>query len=432
MLFQDRVEYKYGGEEFGLPRMFKARQIFPGGRIENITGEVRDQIASLPLPDLTGKNVALTAGSRGIANIAKILRAAADFLKEKGAAPFIVPAMGSHAGATAESQKDFIAGYGITEAAMGVPIISSMEVVRIGETASGFPVYCDAHAASADYILPVNRIKPHTNFKAEIESGTCKMLVIGLGKHKGASAIHAMPFSRFSTVIQDTAKVHFATGKVFGSLGIVENAYDDTMRIEGIPVDRIIEREKELLAEAKRVMAKFLVDSIDVLIVEEIGKNISGGGMDANVIGRATAGEPGFETIPIQNILVLGIAELSHGNALGVGVADIVTVDFMKQLDIGSTYTNAITSHAIRGARLPMAANSDREAVKLGVFCSYGVNPADVKIVQIINTILLSEVRLSEAYLPLVKDDPRFEILSDPEPMRFDGAERLERLPRPH
>jgi hypothetical protein len=356
----------------------------------------------------------------------------ADHLKGKGANPFIVPGMGSHAGATAEGQKDFIAGYGITEATMGVPILSSMDVVLLGSTPSGVPVYCDKHAAEADYILPVHRVKPHTDFKGEVESGPSKMLVIGLGKHRGATHIHNLGFSVFAKLIPEAAQVFFGTGKILAGIGIVENAYDETMIIEAMRTPDILAREKVLLAKSKEAMAKFYMDSIDVLVIEEIGKDVSGAGMDSNIVGYPTSGEPGFNVIPIRRIAVLGISKLAHGNGIGLGMAHIVTIDFMKQLDIAATYINSITSRVIEGARIPLVANSDLEAIKIGVFCGMGVEPAKAKIVQIINTLCLGELLMSEPYLPLIKGDKRFDVLSDPEPMRFDGKGRLARLPRPH
>ncbi|MCL1999804.1 MAG: lactate racemase domain-containing protein [Planctomycetes bacterium] len=432
MQFPDHIDYKLGGEDIELPRMFKARQLFSRERLDDIEGTVKKEIAKLKLPDLKGKRIALTAGSRGVANQARILKAIADNLKALDAKPFIVPGMGSHGGATAEGQLELINGYGITESYCGVPILSSMDTVKLGRTASGFDVYCDKNAAEADYILPVHRIKPHTDFKDEVESGPCKMLVIGLGKHRGASSIHNLGFSVFGKLIPEAAQVFFDTGKVLAAVGVVENAYDETLIVEAIETRAIIEREKELLVKAKDVMARFYMDAIDVLVIEEIGKNISGAGMDSNVIGTPVSGEPGFRSIPIRRIAVLGISELSHGNATGLGCAHLVTIDFMKQLDLASTYINGITSRVIEGARIPLVANSDREAIKIGVFCGMGIDQDNPKIVQIINTLILGDILMSEAYLPGIKEDRRFEILSEPAPMQFDAKGRLARLPREH
>ncbi len=428
MLFPDRVEYRFGGDDFELPHVFRARQVFPRERLEDIEAAVAAELEKFPAGRVAGKRIALTAGSRGVANQARILRAVADALKAKGAQPFIVPGMGSHAGATAEGQREFIAGYGITEEAMGVPILSDMDVVLLGTTASGFPVYCDRNAAEADYILPVHRIKPHTDFKGSIESGLCKMMVIGLGKHRGATHIHRLGLSVFASLIPEAARIFLESGKVLGGVAVVENAYDETMLIEAILPENIIEREKILLARAKESMAKFYVDSIDVLLIDEIGKDISGAGMDSNVVARPVTGLPGFEACPIKRIALLGISERSHGNAIGFGVADVVTARFMKQLDLEATYINALTSRGLEAIRIPMVANNDRDALKICVHCGHGVEPADAKVVRIANTLMLSDLLLSEPYLPLIRDDRRFEILSDPEPMRFDADGGLARL----
>lgn len=431
MLFPDRIDYKLADADFALPRMFMARQIFSPTHIDDVAAATRKAVDSLRLPDLNGRSVALTAGSRGVANQALILRTVADKLKAMGAKPFIVPGMGSHGGATAEGQTEVIADYGITGETMGVPVRATMDVTLLGNTDSGFPVYCDRFAAEADYILPVHRIKPHTDFKGEIESGICKMLVIGLGKHKGATHIHSLGFPAFAALIPEAAQVFIDTGKVLGGVGVVENAFDETMLIEGLQPADIIWREKELQALAKSAMPQFYLDGIDVLIVEEIGKNISGAGMDSNITGRPGLWLPGFETAcSVKRIIVLGVSELSHGNASGLGCADVVTVEFMKQADLGATYTNGITSRSLEATRIPVVANSDLDALKISLVCGMGVEPEKARIVQIVNTLLMSTLLMSEPYLPKIQKDARFEILSEPEPMRFDADGRLERLPR--
>lgn len=427
MQFPDRIDYKLAGDDIELPRMFKARQLFSRECLDDIEGTVKKEIAKLKLPDLNGKKIALTAGSRGVANLARILKAVADKLKTLGAKPFIVPGMGSHGGAVAEGQLEILTGYGITEKYCGIPILSSMDTVKIGRTASGFDVYCDKHAAEADYIFPVHRVKPHTGFKGEIESGICKMLVIGLGKHRGATAIHKRGLSVFAKLIPEAAQVFFDTGKVLAAAGVLENAYEETMIFEAMETGEIIEREKALLAKAKDTMAKLRMDAIDVLIIEEIGKDISGAGMDANITGKPPSGEPGFQTTPIRRIAVLGISELSHGNAIGIGCAHIVTVEVTKKIDLAATYTNGITSRVVEAARIPLVANSDREAIKIAIFCDMGIDQKNPKIVQIRNTLMLDDILMSEAYLSLVKEDKRFEILSDPVPMQFSAGGKLAR-----
>lgn len=429
MLFPKHVAYKLGRDDFALPRMFRVRQIFPREHLEDIEGAVAAGLNRLPLPCLKGKRVALTAGSRGVANQARILKAIADTLKQREAKPFIVPGMGSHAGATAEGQRACLAGYGITEEAMQVPILSAMDVVLLGTTPSGFPVYCDKNAAEADYILPVHRIKPHTDFKGDIESGLCKMLVIGLGKHRGATQIHRLGLGIFASLLPEAANVFLASGKILGGVGIVENAFDETMLVEAIPAGKLIAREKELLVVAKAAMPKFLVDAIDVLLIEQVGKDISGAGMDSNLTARPVTGEPGFSACPIGRIALLGLTENTHGNAIGFGVADVITNRVMQQLDLEATYINALTSRGLEAIRIPMVANDDRDAIKIAIHCGLGVDPETARIVHIRDTLSLSDIALSESYLNRIRGDGRFEILSEPAAMRFDVEGRLERLP---
>ena len=427
----DHVNYKIV-QDFELPRMFRARQNFPRDRVEDIEGVVKAELDKLSLPDLAGKRIALTGGSRGVDNQARILKAVAGWLKAKDAKPFIVPGMGSHGGATAEGQKELLASYGITEDAIGVPVLATMEVVQLGTTDSGFPVFCDRNAAEADYILPVHRIKPHTAFKGAMESGPSKMMVIGLGKHEGATRIHALGFAVFPTLIPEAAQIFLNTGRILAAVGIVENAYDQTMIIEGIPTDRLFERERALLAVSKKTMARLRLDYVDVLVIEELGKDISGGGMDSNITGRPASGlMDGFDILcPINRIAVLGISELSHGNAVGMGLSDVITLDFARQIDFGSTYINCITSRMSSSAKMPMVANHDKDAIRLATVFCLGLDPAKAKVAQIVSTLHLSELSLSENYLDLVKNDASFEILSEPAPMQFDAANRLARLPR--
>ena len=428
MQFPDRIDYHFCENDLALPRVFRARQNFPRRRLDDIPGTVRREMAKFPLSELSGKRIALTAGSRGVANQALILKTVADVLKEQEALPFIVPGMGSHGGATPDGQRAVLADYGITEESIGVPILSAMEVVQLGVTASGFPVCCDKNAAGADFILPVHRVKPHTDFKADIESGLCKMMVIGLGKHQGATHIHSIGLGVFGSLIPEAARIFLDSGKVLGGVAAVENAYDETMIVEAIPGANIIEREKALLAKAKEAMPRFLVDAIDVLIIEEFGKDISGAGMDSNITARPVTSLPGFTACPIQRIALLSLTEHTYGSGIGLGVADVVTVHFMKQLDLAATYINALTSRGLEAVRIPMIANHDLDAVKIAVHCGLGVIPQRAKTVQIANTLQMSELVLSEPYLEQIRNDARFDILSEPYPMPFDNSGLLRRL----
>ncbi len=362
-----------------------------------------------------------------MSNQARILRRLADWLKSRNAAPFIVPAMGSHGGATAEGQRELLAGYGITEETMRVPILSCMETIRLGATADGYPIYCDANAFRANYILPVHRIKPHTGFKASIESGLCKMLVVGLGKHRGAVHIHNQGVSEFGSIIPAAAAIFLASGKVLCGLAIVENAKDETMLIASVRPEVMVEREKELLALAKRSMPRICAESSDVLVVEEIGKNISGTGMDPNVTARA-AHPLAFDLCRNHRIVILSLSPESHGNAIGMGLGDVTTLDAVRGIDFGVTYTNSITAGVTEISRLPVVANSDMDAIRIALCSTPRVIPAQARIIQIRNTMELTEIRMSEAHLSDLC--PEVEPLSEPRPMQFDAQGRLERIGR--
>ncbi|MCC8189863.1 MAG: lactate racemase domain-containing protein [Planctomycetes bacterium] len=425
-MFPDRMHYTIqGGTDIAFPRLLRLRQNYDPSRVEDIPAAVREAVAAVPLPDLRGKRIAVTGGSRGVANIDTVTRCVVDILKERGAEPFIFPAMGSHGGGKAEGQTEYLAGYNITEASMGCPVVSSMETVEIGALACGVPVYCDRSAWEADGIVVINRVKPHPNFKGEIESGLCKMIAIGMGKHKGAASLHQRGFDTFAEVLPEAAGVHLRAGKILFALGLVENAYDETACIEALPPAAIIEGEKRLLAEAKRRIAKFLLPKIDVLIVEEIGKNISGSGMDPNVTGRPLSGLPGFATVPIRKIVVLDLTPETMGNATGLGPADVTTLGLIKKINFDYVYTNAMTSTELMAGKLPVFVNNDREAIAVGIICCPRVTPETALVAKIKNTLCLGEIEVSESYLPLVTGREEFTVVSDPRPMRFDAAGRL-------
>ncbi len=425
-MFSTPLHYRFDSSKpFVLPRMVDVRQRFESRQEADIESAVQRELAKIPPMDLSGKRIALTAGSRGVANQARILRAVADWFKTNNALPFIVPGMGSHGGATAEGQRDVLTGYGITEQAMGVPILSGMETVQLGTLADGHPVYCDANAFAADYIFPVHRVKPHTGFKAEIESGLCKMLVIGLGKHVGAVAIHTKGVPSFGSIIPAAAQVILASGKVPGGLAILENALDQTMLLKFVPSGIMVEREKELLALAKRALPRISADRADVLVVEEIGKHISGTGMDPNITGRA-ARPLAIDVCQCHRIAVLSVGEESHGNAVGIGLADVTTMDAVRTIDWSATYTNSITAGVPEISRLPMVANTDYDAIRIALASTPNVEASQARIIQIRNTMELTRIRMSETYLDNLHPD--CEAVSAPAPMQFDQAGRLARL----
>ncbi len=425
-MFPDRMEYTIdGGTDIEFPRMVKIRQNYRADKVADIPAELRRSVAALPLPDLKGKRIAVTAGSRGIANIDVVVRETVRILRERGAEPFVFPAMGSHGGGKAESQKKYLAGYNITEETMGCPILSSMDTVEIGALPGGIKVYCDKIAWEADGIVAINRVKPHPNYKADIESGLCKMLAIGMGKHKGAASLHRLGFDTFAETVPAAARVHLDSGRVLFGVGLVENARDETMLVRALAPRTLIEEEKRLLAVAKQSIAKFLLPKIDILIVEKIGKNISGSGMDPNVTGRPLSGLPGFQTIPIRKIVVLDLTDETMGNATGLGTADVTTLGLIKRINFDYLYTNAMTSTELMAAKLPVFVNNEREAVAVGILCCPRTTPQTALVARIRNTLCLEEIEVSESYLPLLEGRKEFTVLSEPRPMRFDAAGKL-------
>lgn len=426
LLDRDRLDYKISyANALALPSMLPVEQIFESRRLDDVAGAVRQCVASLApdLPHLAGKRVALTAGSRGIKNIIVILKTLAVCLKEMGAVPFVVPAMGSHGGATAEGQIAVVREYGITEDSVGMPIVSSMETVRIGRLDDGTPVFCDRNAFEVDYFIPVGRVKPHPDFKAALESGLCKMLAIGLGKHEGAKTLHHRGFDWMARTIEETARVFVESGRVLFGLAILENAHSQTMKIEAIRTSELIEREKELLVEAKAALGKLHLAAIDILIVDVIGKEISGAGMDPNITGRPVTGRPGFSAPLIQNIAVLNLSEHSNGNAVGVGMADVVTLRLAEKIDFSSMYTNSITAAGLMGSKLPLVACDDLDAVLIAYCACHRVTPETAKVVHIKNTSSISRIEVSENLREEIESNPATRIVGGGEQLTFiDGV----------
>jgi len=386
-----------------MMEMFEIEQHFPDDRIEDIEGTVRRLILNHPsLSSLSPKGeIAVAVGSRGIANIVEIVRSAVSALRAMGFAPFLVPAMGSHGGGTAEGQIAVLHHLGITEQSVGAPIRSSMEVVHWGHTSRGVPVYFDKNAASADGLIAINRIKPHTAFRGSIESGIGKMLAVGLGKMKGASAIHSRGPLSMAQNIEDVANIVLGRIPVFVGLAIVENGYDETESIVTVSKENWLEQEAELLKKARTLMPALPVSQIDVLIIEEMGKCYSGTGMDPNVIGRwRIEGVEEPKTPKIKRIVVLDLAEKSYGNAQGIGLADFTTQVLVDKMDRHATYTNALTSTYIMRAMLPFIFPTEREAVETAV-ASLGtdVNAEELKVVQIPNTLHLHRLLISRSVM---------------------------------
>ena len=409
-----------------FPRMLRVRQNFPRPRVGDIPAEVAGRLSAAGLPVKRGDTVAVGAGSRGIANIGAIVGATVKCLQDIGARPFVFPAMGSHGGGTSEGQLSVLAHYGITEATMGCPVRATMDVIQVGE-ALGLPVWLDRYAAEADWIGLVNRVKPHTDFKGSIESGLFKMMTIGLGKYQGAIQYHrANVHHGYEKVITAVGREMLGKSRIGFGLGIVENGFDETAKIEAFIAANLEDGERRLLKEARELMARLPFASMDVLIVEEMGKNISGAGMDSNVIGRPTNPHEPFPADPkILWIVALDLTEESYGNATGIGNADFTTRRLVDKIDMKPTLINCITACAPGGAKVPATYETDREAIETALSC-IGLTPAEnARVVRIQNTLMLGELDVSEAYAAEVAKRADLTVVGDAAPLSFDVAGRL-------
>ncbi len=408
------------------PEMYSVRQTFVREREEDVRGAVRRELQRVLCPGSirSAARVAITAGSRGIRRIDVILRTAVEMLRELGAHPFIFPAMGSHGGATAEGQASVLAHYGITEATMGCPILSSMETVQIAQSAQGFPIFIDKHAFDADHVLVVNRVKPHTEFKGEIESGLMKMMLIGMGKQEGARIYHrAFADFGFDRLATSLASVVMERAKILCGLAIVENAYDETALVRGLVPDEIITSELALLRKAKELAPKLPFDEVDVLIVDEMGKNISGSGMDTNVLGRfynIVAAEP--RKPRIKRIYVRDLTEDSLGNATGIGLADYAHRRLIDKIDPEATAVNCLIAGNPEKGRIPIVCDSDREGLDYALGTIGLTAPQDARIIRIHDTLHLTRVDISRALFQEAQGRSDLETLAGPMPLFPDGA----------
>ncbi|MDQ3375358.1 MAG: nickel-dependent lactate racemase [Actinomycetota bacterium] len=407
-----------------FPKVVKVKQTFPRPRVEDVEGTVRGELRKEEITSTVrpGMSVAVTAGSRGIARIDEILRSVIEGLKEMGAEPFIVPAMGSHGGATAEGQVEILASLGVTEESCGAPIRSSMETVEIGETDRGILVFMDKIASEADGVVVVNRIKAHTDFRAEVESGLLKMASIGLGKHAQALALHGYGVEGIRDFMVEVGEEVMNSGHVLFGVGIVENAYDEPATIEAIPTREIPNRERELLREYMGMMPVLPVSDIDILYVDALGKNYSGTGMDTNVIGRfRILGVDEPERPNVKYLIVGDVSEESHGNALGVGLADLTTERLVGQIDRNAMNANVITSTFVERAKVPMVLSTDEEALQTAVRCNWGVPPEETRFVRIPNTLHLEHLYVSENLVEEALANSDAEVVSGPEELRLDA-----------
>jgi hypothetical protein len=411
-----------------IPKMFKVRQIFPRTVIqpdeipEVIKRELSQEIFSNQIKP--GMSIAITAGSRGIANVAIVTKAIVDFVASKGANPFVVPAMGSHGGATAEGQIEVLAGYGITEDYLGCPIKSSMEVKMIGYTEDGQEVVIDKNAAEADGIIVSCRIKPHNAFRGKYESGIMKMLSVGLGKQLGAERVHAQGMHNIAKNIPLIGNAIIRYAPILFAVPCIENAFDETCKIVAINRYEIADEEPKLLQEAFANMPKIIVGECDVLIVDEIGKNYSGTGVDPNITGTFST-KYASGGVKVQRTAMLDLSEESHGNGLGTGLANAITKRLFDKLDLEKMYPNCITSTVLESARIPCVVASDKEAIQICIRTCVDIDKEKIRIVRIPNSLHIELIMLSEAYYDEMKNYPNLVIESEPKYMEFNEEGNL-------
>jgi hypothetical protein len=402
-----------------LPRMVRIRQKFDDSAIEDIAANLEAEIAKPGGIERiqAGQQVAICVGSRGIANIAEAARTVVKAVRSAGAHPFIIPCMGSHGGATAQGQA-------ITEETVGAPIRSSMEVAEIGKLPNGLPIYADMHAFRADAIIPINRVKPHTAFRGPVESGVMKMIAIGLGKQKGADAYHRLGFKEMPDNIMTVGRILLKKLPIAFGVALLENAFDRTCRIEVLPAEQIETREQQLLVEAKELMPRIWFDQMDVLVIDRIGKNISGSGLDPNITGRYPT--PYAHGGPdVTRIVILDLTEESSGNGNGMGIADYSTRKLLDKVNLADTYANGLTSTVCLSNKIPILMENDCYAIKAAIKTSNILNFPACRLVRIPDTLQLGEIEISEAMLEEAANIPGIDIISSPYPFQFDHEGNL-------
>ena len=409
-----------------IPKMVKIRQNFDRTHIPEtelagvVTRELdREEIGGKILP---GQKIAITCGSRGITHYAVMARAMVDFVKSKGAEPYIVASMGSHGGATAEGQLQILRDYGITEEAMGCPVKSSMETVEIGLSAvRKQPVRIDKYASEADGILLFNRVKPHTSFRGRYESGLMKMMAIGLGKQHGAENIHHQSPGIMHELVEEYGRAVMENCPILGGIAIVENAYDETYLVKGLSPEEIITEEPKLRDLSYETIAHLLFDECDVLVVDKIGKNFSGDGMDPNISGRFVQPQYCSGGIDAEKVVILDLSDETHGNAQGIGLAEVTTRRLFNKMKLEMTYPTGVTNTFLHLMKIPMIMDNDREALQLALCCCPDAeDQTNMKMIRIPNTAHIDVIEISEGMLPLAKANPNIEILPEPYELAFD------------
>ncbi|MEP3481812.1 MAG: lactate racemase domain-containing protein [Fuerstiella sp.] len=416
-----------------FPDMLLVQQTFDCQTIDDVVQETAKQLDGSGLAALIhpGDTVAITAGSRGICQLPVILKEVVDFFRRQQAKPLIVPAMGSHGGATVEGQLQVLSKLGITPESVGAEIRATMDTVVVAETESGIPVHFDAIAAQADHVFVVNRIKPHTRFTGPIESGLHKMLLIGLGKHAGATIYHqAINDYRFEQILSSVAGEVIRGCRVLGGLAIVENGLDQTALIQAVGANEFAAMEPKLLDKAKQWLPTLPFPDVDLLIVDRIGKNISGTGMDANVIGRKFNDHAGTadDIAHCKRIFVRSLTEETEGNACGIGLAEFTTSACVEQVDHEKTNTNVVTASHPEAGMIPLTYPSDERAITAALKTVGTVAAENAKVIQISDTLHLSTVRMSKAYFERIQSAKHLSILQEAQPFPLNSAGQLKNI----
>ncbi|MEC0174086.1 lactate racemase domain-containing protein [Paenibacillus favisporus] len=420
-------------KDIPIPKMAKVNVRFNDEQIVDLGSDLGAKLRQAHIMEKVkpGMEIAIAVGSRGLDRIVELTAVTVKALKEAGAKPFIVPSMGSHGGATAEGQREVLAHLGVTEESAGCEIRSSMEVVQLGALPNGLPVYLDKYAAAADGIVVINRIKPHTAFRGPVESGIMKMISIGLGKQKGAEACHQLGFKYMAENVPAMANMIMEKKPVLFGVATIENAFDKVAVVEVLTPEEIVDKEPELQLQAKELLPKLFFDQLEVLIIDEIGKNISGDGMDPNITGRYPT--PYAHGGPdVNKMVVLDLTPQTEGNANGVGTADFTTQRLVDKMDLEVTYSNGLTSTVVAPTKIATTLPNDKEAIQAAVKTSNVLDFNQAKIVRIKNTLVLSQIEVSEALFEYVKQHPQMELASEPYDLPFDEHGNLPKTEESH
>lgn len=411
-------------------RLIKIRQHFDAKALEDVRAALRSQLTRVDSSRIRpGARIAIGVGSRGISNLALVVKEVSDFVKARGAEPFIVPAMGSHGGATADGQREVLRLNGVSEETTGAPVHATMDVVELPRGALPHRIFMDRNAHESDGVILINRIKPHTDYHGRYESGLMKMALIGLGKLEGALAVHDFGIDGLRNMIGRGASHVLATGKILAGIGLVENAFHNTMMVRVLKGDEIADHEPALLRAATENMPSLPVDTIDVLVIDRMGKNISGVGIDPNITGRiGVRGQSDPPKPLIKSIMVCDLTDVSHGNAIGVGLADVITRRLYDKIERGEMYRNVVTSSFLERGKIPIVAENDREAFEIALRGCGHISAGQERFIRILDTLQLEEMYVSDAIAKELRTSPRIEVVSAEAVAGaelFDGAGRL-------